>query len=205
MISIGLAKFAKISQMAPERRAKEYEQYLKGGGYRYYRSFREALRSYAFGNQTKESAGSVISSVKPAAERKNNQQAFDKVAFWLPGKGDPVEISPKEIISPAGQLKVLLRPEFGLKIDGKLRIVTVWNYKSPRIDQKIASIVAAASLYQSAEPPSVDVEYGTLDSHNLEYLAASAVTSTVKAALVAELAFADVILSEALAGGSIAA
>jgi hypothetical protein len=82
-----------------------------------------------------------INKIQKDDERQNNQEgarAFNR--WWVDHKADGFEVPSALLSAPKGELRVLIRPDFGLIRGKKRECVLLWNSKTPPLPRRMAGL-----------------------------------------------------------------
>jgi hypothetical protein len=193
MPKFGLTTFAKIIQFTPERKIKEYSEYLKPGGFDYYRTLNESIAMATWENRCFNEAIEHLNSIPNIARRKNCLTAFNdfKKVFMKSGSSflKPPEA---EIVSPKGYLIIKIKPTAHIVSEDKNQLILIWPNKTFKLEPRGSSCVADLMIkhLQTKNPIS---EYVIADlPHKNSQIVTHETRSPIASVIIdSELAFAD--------------
>ncbi len=140
MHKTALTTFLRLWTLKPSQKESQYRNYLSPGGYDFYWSMKTGTKVLVNGGDL-ATALSVTDGLSREAERKHNQYGIKTVAELLAGlKGECFEPPRDLVTSPLGHLTIKIELEFGIELDGKRRLVTLWNPLSPEMTTALAAV-----------------------------------------------------------------
>ncbi len=196
MPNMSLSSFMKALLLSPAAKATHYNSYLKGKGFQYYYKLNEAIKAITLQNASYDEAELIINTITEKARRQNCKTGF--AAFnkaFLNGHGDFIEPPSGTLTSPLGYLTINVRPSACLVHGGRKKIISIWNTKSPSLNQITAAV--GLTVMRRALPHDDKNEHIIADLRKKGSYIAESFSPAISAMLASELAFADTFYEQA--------
>ena len=193
MPTISLTSFLKILTKGTPQKVSEYSKYLTPGGYDFYWQLKQAAHSLTVGGESFAECAKSINEITRDVERKHNLDGLKSLSKWLAKNNIAQCFSPPvgSASSPGKFVTIKLEPEFGAVMDGKRRLIQLWNSKGSNLSR----VVAGVGIYLIQKTICVgdfaDCKGGILDLRKRELYVADALPTNVEAMIASEFAWLD--------------
>ncbi len=192
MPRIALTTFLKLWSHNPQRKEAEYRKYLTPGGYDYYWSMKAGVELLTNGSGDLEKALDVPNGLSRASERENNAYGIRTCAELLAAHKEQCFKAPgTSLSSPLKHLAIKIEPEFGIKFEGRRRLVTVWNTKKPEMTRSLAAVGLSLMFDTLVRDEFEDCNCAIYDLRQKRWLIADATTTATSIAIRQELDWVD--------------
>lgn len=198
MIQLGLGTFLKIASYDAEKKIKEYESHLEGGGFSYYREFFEAVDVATWKGGEIPDAKKRIEKIENLTRRKHSLDVFDAFCDLFLGKEHKFIQPPNsEIYSPTKLINIIVRPVAYIESDAGYELIYPWMRLQPILQPRMAGVGIDILMKLFGKSP---INYYVVADLRKKQLYRANSTSRMASAIAAsEIAFCDSFLSSKIA------
>lgn len=191
MPKTALTTFLRVWNLEPGRKESQYRQFLSPGGYDFYWSLKAGTETLTNGGDL-ATALSVTDGLSREPERKHNRYGIKTVAELLAGVEGKCFKAPRgSVSSPLGHLTIKIEPELGIELDGRRRLVTLWNPLTPEMTTALAAVGFSLMFDALVHDEFKDCSCAIYDLRQKRWHMADAPSATMRSAVRRELDWVD--------------
>lgn len=161
MPTYGFSAFLKILSLNDRPQRREIRQRYDprpSGGYDFHRSLRRLAKRYLIDGDDYRDVFADTNAITKDAEKVSAQEGLARLERWrniYPGA--TYVIPPRTFESPNGVFKVHYTPDLGIRIDGKLTAIHLWNTsKPPLVNRMVYTAMAIFPTLYRGEAPAIE-------------------------------------------------